>query len=83
MNGYMAYFQEDNQAMIRVIETGRNPTKRHLGRVHRVATSWLHERLGIDTTKDPGWAIDIWRFRNYGSGRAHEGMYGCAQMEAR
>ena len=44
-------FHEDNQAMIRVCQTGRNPTMRHLGRTHRVSVAWLHERfaeLGID-----------------------------------
>ena len=44
-------FHEDNQAMIRVCQTGRNPTMRHLGRTHRISVAWLHERfaeLGID-----------------------------------
>ena len=30
----IAQFHEDNQAMIRVVQTGRNPTMRHLNRVH-------------------------------------------------
>ena len=38
-------FHEDNQAMIRICETGRNPTMRHLGRTHRVDVAWLHERF--------------------------------------
>ena len=38
-------FQEDNQAMIRVCETGRNPTMRQLGRTHQVSVRWLHERF--------------------------------------
>ena len=29
--------------MIQVVKTGRNPTMRHLGRVHKIAVSWLHE----------------------------------------
>ncbi len=37
------YFHEDNQAMIHVINTGRNPTMRYLLRTHRVSVSWLHE----------------------------------------
>ena len=41
-------FHEDNQAMIRVCETGRNPTMRHLGRTHRVSVDWLHERCSAD-----------------------------------
>ena len=34
---------EDNQAMIRVMQTGRNPTMRYLGRTHRISVAWLHE----------------------------------------
>ena len=41
-------FHEDNQAMIRVVETGRNPTMRYLHRTHRVSVGWLHERFGAD-----------------------------------
>ena len=43
--GCRGQFHEDNQAMIQVIKTGRNPTMRHLHRVHRVGVGWLHERL--------------------------------------
>ena len=35
---------DDNQAMLRVCETGRNPTMKHLGRTHGVSVMWLHER---------------------------------------
>ncbi len=44
-------FHEDNQAMIRVCKTGRNPTMRHLGRTHRVSVAFMHEcftQPGID-----------------------------------
>ena len=44
---------EDNQAMILIVLSGRNPTMRHLGRVHRVSVQWLHERLGRHPDKDP------------------------------
>ena len=37
------YFHEDNQAMIAVCRSGRNPTMRHLHRTHRVSIDWLHE----------------------------------------
>ena len=37
---------EDNQAMIRVCHTGKNPTMRYLGRVHRISIQWLYERFG-------------------------------------
>ena len=36
---------EDNSAMIRVVESGRNPTMRYLHRTHRVSVAWLHEQL--------------------------------------
>ena len=39
--------------MIRVVDTGRNPTMRYIGRVHRIAVSWLHERLAAKDIKDP------------------------------
>ena len=47
-----ARFHEDNQAMILVVMSGRNPTMRHLGRVHRVSVSWLHERPGKHPDND-------------------------------
>ena len=34
----------DNQAMLCVMKTGRNPTMRHLSRTHRVSIAWLHEQ---------------------------------------
>ena len=39
-------FHEDNQAVILIIMSGRNPTMRHLGRVHRISVQWMHENLG-------------------------------------
>ena len=39
------FFHEDNQAMIRVCETGRKPTVRHIERTHRVSIAGLHERF--------------------------------------
>ena len=44
--GYRAKFHEDNQTMIHVVRTGKNPTMRHLARTHRICVQWLHERLG-------------------------------------
>ena len=38
------YHFVDNQAMIEVVRTGRNPTMRHLGRVHGVSIGFLHEQ---------------------------------------
>ncbi len=37
------YVHEDNQAMIQVVRTGRNPTMRYLARTHGISVSWLHE----------------------------------------
>ena len=42
----VAQFHEDNQAMIRVVQTGKTPTMRHINRVHRSSIAWLHEQLG-------------------------------------
>ena len=36
---------EDNQAMLRVVETGKIPTMRYLHRTHRVSVAWLHARF--------------------------------------
>ena len=36
---------EDNQALIRVVQPGRNPTMRYLLRTHRCSVAWLHERF--------------------------------------
>ena len=33
----------DNEAMLQVIKTGRNPTMRYLARTHRVSVAWLHK----------------------------------------
>jgi hypothetical protein len=42
------FFHEDNQAMIQVCMSGRNPTMRHLGRTHRVSVNALHEMIHRD-----------------------------------
>ena len=39
--------------MIQVIRAGRNPTMKHLNRVHRICVASLHERLGGGSPKDP------------------------------
>ena len=36
---------EDNESAARVIETGRNPTMRHIGRTHKMDLAVLHERV--------------------------------------
>jgi hypothetical protein len=41
-------FYEDNQAAIRVLETGRNPTMKHLSRTHKVDLRWIYETLKND-----------------------------------
>ena len=43
---YEGLFLEDNQAMIRITKTGRNPTMRHIGRTRRISLAWLAEHCG-------------------------------------
>ena len=38
-------FREDNTAMIRIMETGRNPTMKTLERNFGISVAWLNERL--------------------------------------
>ena len=38
-------FHDDNQGMIGVVRSGRNPTMRHLERTHGIAITSLHENL--------------------------------------
>ena len=35
-------FYDDNQTMIGVIRTGKNPTMRHLERTHGISVGWMH-----------------------------------------
>ena len=42
---------EDNQAMMRVCQTGRNPTMRYLKRTHRTSVAWLHEVCASDNVE--------------------------------
>ena len=41
--GKVLVFWGDNESMIQVCRTGKNPTMRYLGRTHRVSISELHE----------------------------------------
>ena len=40
---------EDNEAVIKMIITGRSPTMRHVSRTHRVALDWLFDRMNVDS----------------------------------
>eukprot|EP00974_Lingulodinium_polyedra_P021792 2104493-Lingulodinium_polyedra.AAC.1 len=42
---YTLSVRGDNQAMMRAVGTGRNPTVRYLHRTHRVSVAWLRERF--------------------------------------
>ena len=42
------YFHEDNETMIRIMQTGRNPTMRHLNRTHGVDVSAMKEQFDRD-----------------------------------
>ena len=43
--GQRVVFHEDNESMIKVCRTGKNPTMRHLLRSHGVAVAWLKEQF--------------------------------------
>ena len=36
-------FYDDNQTMISVVRTGKNPTMRHLERSHGISVAWMHD----------------------------------------
>ena len=40
---------DDNDAVIKMIMKGRNPTMRHVSRTHRVALDWLFHRINLDS----------------------------------
>jgi hypothetical protein len=42
---------DDNEAMIQVCRTGRNPTMRHLGRTHGISISYLHQEQKTNYVK--------------------------------
>ena len=42
------YVFEDNEAVTKMIITGRSPTMRHVSRTHRVALDWLFDRINLD-----------------------------------
>ena len=42
------YVFEDNEAVIKMITTGRSPTMRRVSRTHRVALDWLCDRINLD-----------------------------------
>ena len=41
-------FHDDNQGMIGVVRSGRNPTMRHLERTHGISITSLHEHFSKD-----------------------------------
>ena len=43
------YVFEDNEAVIKMIIKGTNPTMRHVSRTHRVALDWLFDRINLDS----------------------------------
>ena len=45
----LLYVFEDDEAVIKVIIEGWNPTRRHVSRTHRVALDWLFDRINLDT----------------------------------
>ena len=43
--GQKVVFHDDNESMIKICKSGRNPTMRHLLRSHGVAVAWLKEQF--------------------------------------
>ena len=43
----LLYVFEDNEAVIKIIVTGRSPTMRHVSSTHRVALDWLFDRINL------------------------------------
>ena len=43
----MLYVFEDNEAVIKMIISGRSPTVRHVSRTHKVALDWLFDRINL------------------------------------
>ena len=41
----MLAFHDDNEAMVQVMNTGNNPTMRHIGRVHGVSIAFMHQEF--------------------------------------
>ena len=39
----------DNEVMIQVCRSGRNPTMRHMGRTHGISCTWLHDETSKPT----------------------------------
>ena len=44
----LLYVFEDNEALIKMITKGRNPTMRYASGTHRVALVWLFNRINLD-----------------------------------
>ena len=45
---YQLYIFEDNEAVIKMLITGRSPTMRHVSKTHRVALDWLFDTINLD-----------------------------------
>ena len=54
-DGIGLFFLGINQAMIQTVRTGRNPTMRYLGQVHKIAVARLHEQWVALTLATPRW----------------------------
>ena len=39
---------EDNKSTEQILDSGRSPALRHLGRTHGVSLAWLHEQTAVD-----------------------------------
>ena len=44
----LLYVFDDNEAVVKMIITGRSPAMRHVSRTHRVALDWFFDRFNLD-----------------------------------
>ena len=56
----MLYVFEDNEAVIKMIITGRCPTRRHVSRTHRVSLDWLLDIIIADILTKGNFTRDEW-----------------------
>ena len=50
---------QGTQATMRILQTGKAPTLRHIKRTHQVSIAWLHERIGDPQIELHGCITDV------------------------
>ena len=69
-------FHDDNQGMIGVVRSGRNPTMRHLERTHGISITSLHEHFSKDSL-----CSHVWDHSEDGRGHPHKRFYKSTCLE--